>query len=314
METCESVRMVRSVAWTLAIITLIFAILAHAVLWLSLAFGILCVVLLILGWLIYRPPEDHLAAVYFLGRFERWIPQHQWTLLIPWLEHIQREINLRPQIFHIVLPCIPTRDRVALSAEFNIRFQFDPRHVHPTLRATLLNLPPIVWETVVRDHLQLGANDIIGRFNLEQALDPVGYIRLGQRLSQRLAELLFPLGGVLDTQTSVSLLKLYPDETVQRAWQRKLASQLEGEADLARVAPILDRVARYPSRTAMNALLAEYAASIAAGHPPTTILNTHVTPSDGLPLNSLWRVLAEGDQDSQPNGKPGSNGQGKNVA
>lgn len=314
METSESTQVVRSVAWVLAIIAFILAILAHAVLWLALPLVALFVVLFVLGWLIYRPSEDHLAVVYFLGRFERWIPQHEWTLLIPWLEHIKREINLRPQVIRIVVPRIPTQDHLELTGEFNVMFRFDPRHVADELRTTVLDLSLVALEEAVKDKLQMVANDVIGRFTLEVAMDPAGYLRLGQRLSLRLAELLFPLGGVLDTMTSVSVLKLSPDASLLLAWRHKFASQVEGEADLARVAPLIAQVAGYPSRATMNILLAAYAAAIAAsGQPPATILNTQVPPPDGLPLNSWWRVVAEGDQEPQLNGKTGTNGYGNHA-
>ncbi len=269
--------------------------------------------LLILSVTLYRPPEDHLAAVYRLDRFARWCAPDRWMLMLPWLETVRREISLRPDVMRVALPHIPLRDRVGLAAEMTVRLQFDPRHVAKDLRTTVLNLPPIALHKAVEDRLQIAATDIIGRFTVDQALDPAGFALLGQRLSRRLAQLVFPLGLIVDDQFGVSILHLKADSLVQQAWQHKVAGQLEGEADLARLNPILAQIARYPTRAAMNVLLTEYAATLATTDQlPATILNTQ-PPSDGLALNSLLRVLSQDAQTPPLTLKPGV-GQGKKTA
>ena len=226
------------------------------------------IVLLLLVWLglllkacLYRPPENHLAVVYWIGRFGRWVDSDQWTLIIPLLERIQVTIDLCPRSAAYQLADVLTHDRCPVDLDLVVTFRVDPRRATVALQVQMSQSAPADCQQIVKLHLREVATDLVGDLPLDRLLDTRA--RLRRDLSTRLAHAVRPMGIYVDVHQGVSVQDIRPTAAVRQAMINRLIALPTGEAAADRIRPLIEALRQDGLGVGGNALFLEYAAIMA---------------------------------------------------
>lgn len=205
-----------------------------------------------LGWLLtnlfglvrsYRPPENHVAAIYRRGYFRRWANPGRWTLLLRFYEQVQAEFDLGGRTAQHKFRNVLSLDHVPLDIELRVNFFVDPRQAPEGFRPRALNLPAAAWETIVINALEpILRNRVIPTYPGEYLFSARGRLRVQRALSDLLHDQLRHLGIYVNVQSGVTLGNLLPNPVYLRALQEHSAALSLGEAALARVLPLVETV------------------------------------------------------------------------
>lgn len=267
------------ILWGSAITSLILAAFKPSLIWvaapllaLALSYSLFCT-------FVYRPPENHIGAIYLFDRLWRLVGPDDLIVVIPGVHEIKPPISLHLHRVDITLSDVLTQDRVPVHCDLVVYYQLDLRYASTDFRSQALRIPDEGWDSIIRTVLSEKVNDVIGGVNLQQLLSPEGRGRLKRMLSALLAEQVQSLGILVNPRTGVSVQRLRPGYAVWHAMMEELAAVALGEAAAARVRPILEELSRADPKLAWETLLLGWAAAVVQqGNLPQLV----IAPGDGL--------------------------------
>jgi regulator of protease activity HflC (stomatin/prohibitin superfamily) len=263
---------VRYLAWFFFVVSTVIGAFNPAVLWAAGLLLILAVLLSLFG--LYRPPENHLGAIYRFDRFHRLIEPDDWTVLWP-QDHVKCDVNLRLHRTTIELSDLLTRDQRPLDCTLAVYFRRDLRLARPGFLPEALQIPIEGWQSIVQTIGREVAMEVAGDMQFQHLLTPTGYALLRHCLSRELANRARTLGILISSSTGVSIQALKPSGALWKAMMDRLAAGALGEAALARVQPMFKGLCEKHRQEAWNALLLQWASALARGDAAPQAVSIH---------------------------------------
>lgn len=297
------------VLWGSALVSFILATFRLSFIWVAAVLLGLATSLSLLRYLLYRPPENHLAVMYRFGRFGHLVGPDEWSYVIPGIHEIRVEMSLRPRRAEASLEDLWTRDRVPVHCDLLVFYQLDLRRARINFRSQALTIPDEGWHSIVRTVLQEAAGEVVGDMGLDELLSSVGRADLKSTLSRELAERLKGLGIVINLETGVSVQRVKPADSVWRALADLGAAESLGEAARARMQPLLNEINWKRPGVGLDALLVQLAAAVAKDG---SIREPLTMSENAVVLAALLEKTGERELVGRPaNGVAGLDGDGK---
>lgn len=239
-----------------------------------------------IGNFLYRPTENHVGAVYRLGRFHRFVDPDRLAFTIPWLETIAREIRLDMRTCKVSLKDIYTRERIAVNVDFKVFYFIDLRAVDQERLIQVLRFPTEeAWDEIVRT----AVNDVVrNQIFISKAFNELnskeGRASLKSAMSGEVAERVRGFGILLNPKFGVSLVNLQPNEEFRKALMEESAAETLGSAAVSRLNPLLEKLVERKQEKAIYTLIMQIASAVVKnGEIPDVIFpNPNEYPAGGL--------------------------------
>jgi regulator of protease activity HflC (stomatin/prohibitin superfamily) len=215
--------------------------------------------------LYYRPPENHVGVVYRFGRFRRFVDPDRWSLLIPWIDSVEKETKLDMRTTHIQLTDVYTRDNIAIDLELKIFHMVDLRQVSPERLIQALRFPTEnAWDEIVRTGItDITRNQIVVSRSFAELTTPQGRSNLKQLLSSALAERVSGFGILVNARFGVNIINLQPNEAFQNALKEETVAKTIGSAAVGRLRPLFEQFSDQDQAKAFMALVMQIASAVA---------------------------------------------------
>jgi len=219
----------------------------------------------IIAKLLYRPSENHVGAIYRLGRFNRFADPDRWSPMIPWIEWVEKESKLDMRVANIQLGDVYTRNNIALDMELKIFFFVDLRLTHQDRRIQVLRFgSEAAWEEIIRTGItDIARNVIILTRSFEELATQEGRSNLKHELSSALAERVRGFGILVNPRFGVNIINLQPNETYQQALQEESIAHMIGTAAADRIQPLFEQFKDQNQEKAFLTLVMQIAAAVA---------------------------------------------------
>lgn len=213
----------------------------------------------------YRPPENHVGVIYRFGRFGRFVDPDRWSLLIPWIDSVEKETKLDMRTTHIQLNNVYTRDNIAVDIELKIFHMVDLRQVSPERRIQALRFPTEnAWDEIVRTGItDITRNQIVVSRSFAELTTPEGRSNLKQLLSSSLAERVCGFGILVNPRFGVNIINLQPNEAFQEALKEGSVAKTIGSAAVNRIRPLFEQFSDQDQAKAFIALVIQIASAVA---------------------------------------------------
>lgn len=267
-------------------------------------FAVVC--LSSIGSHLYRPPEDHVGVIYRIDRFRRWVNPNEWTVLNPWLDRVECEMNTRPQISEVETSDLETAEHIQVYAKFKVFYLMDPRRITISdFQSTLIRMRTGDLNRVVEDTLRSLAQSTVMDMELDGLLRHYSRGHFAERLSKKLSDRLQPLGLIINPDSAVNVVELHPEAMVRKAFVAQFVANHEGEANYKRLQPIIDAARGRPAQEALAIWLAMNASTVARdGQPAGPVFSTWRWRTE----EELLSLLAQSIQYNEVANTPVSNG------
>ncbi|GEM_PF-2158222 len=301
------VRVLGGIALVALLFCLAHGLRHHAICWLGLSVGVAAAILALWFSRWYRPPDNHVAVVYLLGRFGRLVGPDQLAWLWPLFERVRAEISLALRRQEVTLEQLPTQDTFPIDLHVAVRYQRDLRVAPAGFVVQALSLSEEAWDLLVHDAVQEAAREQLAGRSGWSLLDANEQAAFRARLSEAVEARLRLVGVSLDPKAGLTILDLRPSHTVWEALIDRVAAGPLGEAAHRRVEALLAEAERRNEEAARaTVLLAGAAASVKGGTEAQLVVAPAIPvigPSRPLPLrpNPPDRDADAGS--SQPSGR-----------
>lgn len=215
--------------------------------------------------LFYRPPENHVGVVYRFGRFGRFVDPDRWSLLIPWIDAVEKETKLDMRTTHIQLTNVYTRDNIAIDIELKIFHMVDLRQVSPERLIQALRFPTEnAWDEIVRTGItDITRNQVVVSRSFAELTSPEGRSNLKHLLSSTLAERVRGFGILVNSRFGVNIINLQPNEAFQDALKEETVANTIGTAAVNRMRPLFEQFGDQDQAKAFIALVIQIASAVA---------------------------------------------------
>jgi regulator of protease activity HflC (stomatin/prohibitin superfamily) len=246
--------------------------------------------------LLYRPPENHVGVIYRFGRFGRFVDPDRWSLLLPWIDRVEKETKLDMRTTHIQLTNVYTRDSIAIDIELKIFHMVDLRQVSPDRLVQVLRFPTEnAWDEIVRTGItDITRNQVVVSRSFAELTSLEGRSNLKQLLSFTLAERVCGFGILVNQRFGVNIVNLQPNEAFQEALKEGSVARTIGGAAVDRMRPLFEQFGDQDQAKAFIALVLQIASAVARnGQSPDIIFpNT----------NDFFAGAGVGKSNNGPNG------------
>jgi hypothetical protein len=215
--------------------------------------------------ILYRPTENHVGVIYRSGRFGRFADPDRWSVLIPGIDSVMKEVKLDMRTTHIQLNNVYTRDRVAIDLELKIFHQVDLRQVSQERLIQALRFPTEnAWDEIVRTGItDITRNQVLASRSFAEITTPEGRSNLKQLLSFSLAERVRGFGILVNSRFGVNIINLQPNETLQEALREENVARTIGTAAVDRLRPLFNEFGDQEQAKAFIALIMQIASAVA---------------------------------------------------
>lgn len=223
---------------------------------------------------VYRPKENHLAAIYRFGRFRRWVKPDQWTLLIPFIDEVKNEIEVTFRRTIVVPQNLLSADGIPCRCELMVGYKLNlPGIKDPATRAKAIMRSRDEWNGMIGTVLQETATRVFAYATVEKLLDAGGLQELKVMLSHKLSKIMRQRGVVIDPQMGVTVAFIRPHESVVQAFVKRNVAIAQGRAARDRIKPLLGELGHQPAGISGDVLKLAYALATMAGHGPKTFMS-----------------------------------------
>jgi hypothetical protein len=212
----------------------------------------------------YRPPENHLAVLYRLGRFHRLVTPEEWVFLLPYLDRVHREVSLYMRTAELQLKRVELVNGLAVDVWLKVFFRVDLRLVHPENFIQVMKFEGMEWAAMVNTSTEdVIRNQVFLDSTYSEIIDQRKSREIKQRLSREIAGRLRSFGIVINESHGVMPINIQPNSAYFKAVQASRAATPIGEAALERLRPILGALSQIKHEDARTALLLQLASKIA---------------------------------------------------
>ena len=278
----------------LVVVALVLIGLSRSLLWWGIWLLAVALYGLVATSFLYRPPEDHLSALYIGGRFYRFVAPDRWDYRIPGIETVRVLVNLQMREASVVLTGLMTRDQAVLDCEVKVTYRVDPRRVDPELIPQVLGFSKANWDEIIAGILREVALQVVAGQTYLGLTSAQGLRELKQALGTELSNRVQVLGLIVVPRIGVTVQAIRAVDAVRDALVRRYTAEAVGDATLAAMRPVLTGLGPADIANAPNALLLAWAASIVQGASPPSV----VVPGAGdghRPLpDELRELLGQG--------------------
>jgi regulator of protease activity HflC (stomatin/prohibitin superfamily) len=211
----------------------------------------------------FRPQENHLGVIYRFGRFHRFVEPNEWTVLIPCIEKLHREVSLYMRTAEISLNRVELKDGLTVDLRFKVFFKTDLRLARQENFIQVLKFEGPEWSEMIKTGLEdISRNQVFLDINYEK----MNVFRKSREIkcliSKQLSDRLKGFGFLVNEENGVMLVEARPNETYLDAVQKSRAATPMGQAALERLRPILDALKKMRHEDARAAVLLEMASKI----------------------------------------------------
>lgn len=211
----------------------------------------------------YRPPENHLGAVYRLGRFNRFVGPDEWTFLIPYIDRVHREVSLYMRTAEISLKRVELQDGLTVDVRFKVFYRTDLRLTSQENLLQVLKFEGSEWPEMIKTSME----DIIrNQIFLDIDHAKLNLFRKSRKIknmiSKEISNRTRGFGILVNEEYGAMLVEAHPNEAYFEAVQKYKAATPIGQAALERLQPMLDALKKMRHEDARTALLLEIASKI----------------------------------------------------
>jgi len=211
----------------------------------------------------YRPSENHLGVVYRYGRFHRFIESNEWTLLIPYVEKVHREVSLYMRTAEVKLSRVELQDGLTVDLRFKVFFKTDLRQAKQENLLQALKFDGPEWPEMIKTGMEdIARNQVFLDMNQAQMNMLRKSREIKRLISKQISERVKGFGILINEEGGAMLVEAHPNETYVEAVQKFKAAVPIGQAALERLRPILDTLKQMRHEDARAAMLLEYASKI----------------------------------------------------
>jgi hypothetical protein len=212
----------------------------------------------------YRPSENHLGMVYWLGRFHRFVNPDEWTFLVPYFETVKFESPLSMRTAEFELRKVELQDGLTVDAHFKVFFKTDLRLTPSENLPQVLTFDGQEWPIAI---IKTGMEDIArNQVLLGMSLDRLKSLRKSRVIknlfSREIAARVGMFGILINEAYGAMLVNVQPNEAYANALQKNMAAKHIGQAAIERLNPVLSAIKQMRRDDARSALLLEIASKV----------------------------------------------------